>query len=133
MNSEQQPIESPEISVKHNEEESERDIEMNDAGAPILSHSPSKSLSLIPILDVDLNWLGQLPIIDRVPALQGVLDIFKESPIKVALLTHLAYIDDVPSRLFPEIKDPNERRRRFTRNICQNEFITIERGDPRIN
>jgi hypothetical protein len=113
MNSDQLTIESSETSVIDDEEEYKLDTEMNDAGAAILSHSPSKSLNLVPILDVDLNWLGGLQINERVPALQGILDIYKESPIKSALLTHLGYIDNAPSTIFPEIKDPKECRRRF--------------------
>jgi hypothetical protein len=113
MNSEQKTIEPAATSRIRYEEESEPDIEMNDARAPMLSHSHSKSLNLVPILDVDLNWLGRLQFNERVPALQGILDNFEESPIKIALLTHLGYIDDAPSTIFPEIKDPKECRRRF--------------------
>lgn len=96
------------------EEEYEPDnMEMKNTGALILNHSPLGSIDWVPILDVDLKWLGQLSIADRVPALQGILDNYKESPIKIALITHFAYIDDVPSTIFPEINDPKECRRRF--------------------
>jgi hypothetical protein len=113
MNSEQQTIEFAATSATRDEEKFGPESEQADTVSPIFSRSPSQDLNLAPILDVNLKWLGKLQIRDRVPALQGILDIYKDSPIKKALFTHLAYIDDAPSTIFPEIKDPKECRRRF--------------------
>jgi len=83
--------------------------------APSRQHSlpDPRILNMGSVLDVNLGWLGALQFQDRAPALQGILDQYKESLVSFALAAHYAYIDDVPLALFPELKDSKERRLRF--------------------